>query len=174
MGRRSPAYLRRPTAGDRPAPGRRRAARGERRHHHEPGRDGRFYVGEIGGAERDGIAALHLARDLVPEVPFIFVSGTAAVDGEGKLVGAGDPYAQAAFILRKMEAALQQCGAKLSDVVRTRVFVTDFRQWEAIGKAHAEFFGDIRPATTMVEVSKLVSPEFLVEIEMDAVVDERP
>src|SRR5262245_35878678 len=81
--------------------------------------------------------------------PFIFISGTAAADAEGKVVGLGDPYAQSVFILRKMEAALQQCGGKLTDVVRTRVYVTDFRQWEAVGKAHAEFFRDIMPAMTL-------------------------
>jgi len=104
--------------------------------------------------------------------PFVFLSGTAAVGADGKVVGVGDAYAQTAFILRKMEGALKECGAKLTDVVRTRVFVTDFRQWEAVGKAHAEFFANIRPAMTLIEVSKFVLPEFLVEIEMDAIVNE--
>jgi enamine deaminase RidA (YjgF/YER057c/UK114 family) len=103
----------------------------------------------------------------------VFVSGTTATDAAGRIVGAGDPYAQAVQALKNIEAALAQAGGWMSDVVRTRLFVTNAGDWEAIGRAHAEFFGDIRPACTMVEVSRLVSPEMLVEIEADAVIEER-
>jgi enamine deaminase RidA (YjgF/YER057c/UK114 family) len=100
----------------------------------------------------------------------IFVSGTTASHNDGTTVCVGDAYGQAKFILQKIENVLQEAGAELKDVVRTRMFVTDIEQWEEIGKAHGEAFGEIRPAATMVEVSRLVSPDHLVEIEVDAVV----
>jgi enamine deaminase RidA (YjgF/YER057c/UK114 family) len=105
----------------------------------------------------------------------VYVAGTTATDGQGGIVGIGDPYAQARQVIANIAAALARSGARLEDVVRTRIFVTDISQWEAVGRAHGEAFRDIRPACTMVEVAKLISPEILVEIEADAVitVDER-
>lgn len=100
------------------------------------------------------------------------VAGTTAVDEDGAVVGADDPYTQTRFILRKIEKALQEAGATLHDVVRTRTFVTDIARWEEVGRAHGEFFRDVRPAATMVEVSALISPELLVEIEVSAIVEE--
>ncbi|NQV29041.1 MAG: RidA family protein [Rhodopirellula sp.] len=99
----------------------------------------------------------------------VFVSGTTASDESGQTVSVDDAYSQTQFILRKIESALKEAGAELTDVVRTRLFVTDIDRWEEIGKAHGEFFSTIRPAATMVEVSRLINPDHLVEIEVDAV-----
>lgn len=96
------------------------------------------------------------------------VSGTTAVEGENRIVGIGDAYRQTYFVLQKIAQALKDAGASLQDVVRTRMYVTDISQWEAIGKAHGEFFGNIKPASTMVEVKALINPDLLVEIEATA------
>ena len=103
----------------------------------------------------------------------IHVSGTTATDADGAVVGKGDPYEQTRRALRDVRTALEEAGASLSDVVRTRLFVTDIDRWEEIGDAHADAFGDVRPATSMVEVNRLISPDLIVEIEATAIVDPR-
>ncbi len=102
----------------------------------------------------------------------VFVAGTTALDPLGNLIGKGDAYAQTQQILRNIESALRAAGASINDVVRTRMFVTDISQWKEIGRAHGEMFSEIMPASTMVEVSRLIDPDMLVEIEVDAVIGE--
>ena len=99
----------------------------------------------------------------------IEVTGTVAVDDNNQVVGPGNAYEQTVFIIKKIEQVLKRAGADLDHVIRTRMFVTDISRWEEYGKAHGEFFGDIRPCTTMVEVSKLIAPEYLIEIEATAI-----
>jgi enamine deaminase RidA (YjgF/YER057c/UK114 family) len=103
---------------------------------------------------------------------FVYVSGTTATDGSGGYVGVGDPYAQTVQAINNIKVALLAVGADLPDVVRTRIYVVDIEHWEKIGEAHGEFFGKTKPATSMVEVRRLIAPEILVEIEADAMIDE--
>jgi enamine deaminase RidA (YjgF/YER057c/UK114 family) len=101
----------------------------------------------------------------------ISVSGTAASDKDGRVVGAGDPYAQTVFIIKKIGEALRELDAELSDVVRTRIFTTDIGRWQEIAKAHAEFFGGTKPASSMIQISRLIDPAMIVEIEAEAILE---
>lgn len=102
----------------------------------------------------------------------VAVSGTVATDENGQVQGEGNMYLQTKYAIQKIEKALAEAGASLGDVIRTRMYVADISLWEGAGKAHAEYFGEVRPASTMVEVSRLIAPEYLIEIEVDAVIED--
>jgi enamine deaminase RidA (YjgF/YER057c/UK114 family) len=143
--------------------GRRQAAVGAHGREAQPALRRRISSGSIWEARVGFSRALRVGN-------WVFVSGTTATDADGNVVGIGDVYAQSVAIIEKIERALTEAGATLADVVRTRVYVTNADDWEAVGRAHARFFGDVRPANTLVEVSRLVGEGYLVEMEADALI----